>query len=56
MGTGVGYTIQYYAERPQCIIAYHGYGPMLMAGSEILKFFENFDVREANGQAHFWRK
>lgn len=24
MGTGVGDTIQNYAERPQCIIAYHG--------------------------------
>ncbi len=56
MGTSIGYSIKYYAERPQRITAYHGYGPILLAGAELIRLLQIFEVREANNLPHFWRR
>lgn len=56
MGTSIGYSVKYYAERPQRITAYHGFGPVLLAGSELIKLLQNFNVKEENNLPHFWRK
>ncbi len=56
MGTSIGYSIRYYAERPQRITAYHGYGPILLAGAELLRLLQLYDVKEENNLPHFWKK
>ncbi len=56
IGTSLAYDVTYYAHRPQKLTAYHGYGPMLSAGAELIQLLKNFDVREENRLDHFWRK
>lgn len=53
MGTSIGYSIKYYAERPQRITAYHGDGPILLAGAELIRLLQIFEVREANNLPPF---
>ena len=56
VGTSLAYDITYYVNRPQKLNAYHGYGPMLSAGAELIQLLKNFDVREENHLDHYWRK
>ncbi len=56
MGTSLAYDVTYYVNRPQKLTAYHGYGPMLSAGAELMQLLKNFDVREKNRLDHYWRK
>jgi rhamnogalacturonyl hydrolase YesR len=47
-GTCVGTTLAsdqvYYYNRPTSVHALHGYGPMLLAGAEIIKLIKNPDI------------
>jgi unsaturated rhamnogalacturonyl hydrolase len=42
VGTGMGFDPAFYYYRPVNVFAAHGYGPVLLAGSEILKLVKNF--------------
>lgn len=39
VGTGFGWTNTFYESRPVSVLAAHGYGPMLLAASEMLKIY-----------------
>lgn len=41
VGTGVGYEPGFYYRRPTNVNAAHGYGPVILAGSEVLKLLRN---------------
>jgi hypothetical protein len=38
VGTGMAFDAMYYAFRPTDVLAAHGYGPVLLAGSEMIAF------------------
>lgn len=44
VGTGMGFDPAFYSHRPVSVFAAHGYGPMILAGSEIIRFLENYRV------------
>lgn len=56
VGTSLAYDVTYYVSRQQKLTAYHGYGPMLAAGAELIQLLKNYDVREENHLDHYWRK
>ena len=37
VGTGIGFDPMFYAYRPTSVLAAHGYGPVLLAGAEMIK-------------------
>lgn len=41
VGTGMGFDPAFYAFRPTSVYAAHGYGPVLMAGAEIIRLVKN---------------
>jgi rhamnogalacturonyl hydrolase YesR len=43
VGTGMGFDPAFYYYRPVDVFAAHGYGPVLLAGGEILKLIKNFN-------------
>lgn len=45
VGTGLGFNVSYYYKRPIDVFAPHGYGPVLLAGAEMLKLYENVENR-----------
>jgi len=44
VGTGMGFDPAFYGHRPVSDFAAHGYGPMILAGSEIIRFIENYKI------------
>jgi len=52
VGSGLGFDPAYYYYRPVNIFAAHGYGPTLLAGSEIIRMIENhaFEIIEGSLQ------
>ena len=44
VGTGMGFDPTFYYYRPTSPIAAHGYGPVLLAGAEILNLLKNYQV------------
>jgi unsaturated rhamnogalacturonyl hydrolase len=44
VGTGMGFDPMFYYYRPTSPIAAHGYGPVLLAGAEILQLLKNYQV------------
>lgn len=43
VGTGIGWDAAFYAYRPISKYASHGYGPVLLAGAEVLDMMERFE-------------
>ena len=43
VGTGMGFDPAFYYYRPVNVYAAHGYGPVLLAGAEVLKLIKHFD-------------
>jgi rhamnogalacturonyl hydrolase YesR len=43
VGTGMGFDIAFYTHRPVNIYAAHGYGPMFLAASEIIRLLRKFN-------------
>lgn len=41
VGTGLGWTNTFYANRPVSVYAAHGYGPVILAACEIIKLYDN---------------
>lgn len=41
VGTGMGFDLAYYYYRPVNVYAAHGYGPVLLAGAEMISLLEN---------------
>ncbi|MBQ2006242.1 MAG: glycoside hydrolase family 88 protein, partial [Bacteroidales bacterium] len=48
VGTGLGWTNTFYANRPVNVYAAHGYGPVLLAGAEMLKLYAAEKEARAN--------
>jgi unsaturated rhamnogalacturonyl hydrolase len=44
VGTGMAFDPAFYYNRPVNVVAAHGYGPVIMAGAEILKLMKNFQI------------
>jgi rhamnogalacturonyl hydrolase YesR len=44
VGTGMGFDPAFYYYRPVNVFAAHGYGPVLLAGAEVLKLIKSFDL------------
>ncbi len=42
VGTGMGFDPAFYYYRPVNVYAAHGYGPLLLAGGEIIHLLKNF--------------
>jgi unsaturated rhamnogalacturonyl hydrolase len=45
VGTGMGFDPAFYYYRPVNVFAAHGYGPVLLAGSEMITLLKNFSFR-----------
>jgi unsaturated rhamnogalacturonyl hydrolase len=50
VGTGMGFDPAFYYYRPVNVYAAHGYGPVMLAGSEVLRMTRNFRIN-ANDSA-----
>jgi unsaturated rhamnogalacturonyl hydrolase len=56
VGTGMGLDAAFYYYRPTSVYASHGYGPVLLAGAEMLRLYRNFQVEVNDGTVIFTRK
>ena len=56
VGTGVSYEPAYYYNRHVHPYAAHGFGPVLMAGSEILDLIDGFEIRQSTAIYFYNRK
>jgi hypothetical protein len=52
VGTGMAFDPAFYYYRPVNIFAAHGYGPVLLAGSEIINLLKNnsFEINDSSLQ------
>jgi rhamnogalacturonyl hydrolase YesR len=55
VGTGVGWEPMFYMYRPTHLLAAHGYGPVLLAGAEMIRLRERPDIGIHDGGMHFGR-
>jgi rhamnogalacturonyl hydrolase YesR len=55
VGTGMGFDPTFYYYRPTSVFAAHGYGPVLLAGSEMLALLKSGAVEINDGAAQFSR-
>lgn len=53
VGTGMGFEPVFYYNRPVSIYAAHGYGPAIMAGTEILQLIKNHNIINYDGALVF---
>jgi len=53
VGTGMAFDPAFYYYRPVHKYAAHGYGPVLLAGSEMIKLLKNFHVKATDGSVQF---
>lgn len=56
VGTGMGFDPTFYYYRPTSVYAAHGYGPVLLAGAEMLKLYKSGAVEINDGAAQFGRQ
>jgi len=56
VGTTAAYDAAYYYHRPTDLRAMQGYGPVLMAGAEVITMLRNFDIRRVNNTFYYDRK
>jgi rhamnogalacturonyl hydrolase YesR len=55
VGTGVGWDPAFYMYRPVHLLAAHGYGPMFLAGAEMLELLRRPDIGLHDGGLQFGR-
>ena len=55
VGTGMGFDPAFYYYRPVNEYAAHGYGPTLLAGSEILKLLNNQEIKFNDSSVQFYK-
>jgi unsaturated rhamnogalacturonyl hydrolase len=53
VGTGVGWDPMFYMYRPVHLLAAHGYGPVLLAGAEMIELRKRPDIGLHDGGLHF---
>jgi unsaturated rhamnogalacturonyl hydrolase len=53
VGTGVGWEPMFYMYRPTHLLAAHGYGPVLLAGAEMIELRKRPDIGIHDGGMHF---
>ena len=56
VGTTAAYDAVYYYNRPTDLTAMQGYGPVLMAGAEVMTMVRTFNIRRANNTFYYDRK
>ncbi len=56
VGTGMGFDPAFYVHRPVSVFAAHGYGPVIMAGSEIIRFMEKYTVEIVENAIQVYEK
>lgn len=54
VGTGMGFDAAFYAHRPVSPYAAHSYGPVLLAGAEVLRLLENFHPKMNDSAVQFY--
>lgn len=45
VGTGLGFDPVFYYNRPVSVYAAHGYGPMILAATEVFNLIKNYDIK-----------
>jgi rhamnogalacturonyl hydrolase YesR len=53
VGTTAAYDAVYYYHRPTDLKAMQGYGPVLMAGAEVMTMVRSFDIQRQNNTFHY---
>ena len=53
VGTGMGFDYAFYYNRPTSPLAAHGYGPVLLAGAELIKLVKGQTFEINDGAVHF---
>jgi unsaturated rhamnogalacturonyl hydrolase len=56
VGTGMGFDPAFYYSRPQSSLAAHGYGPVLLAGAEIIRLLKTSSYGVEGGSVKFYEK
>jgi len=56
VGTTAAYDAVYYYNRPTDLGAMQGYGPALMAGTEVITMLRSFEIRRINNTFHYFPK
>ncbi|NNE77896.1 MAG: glycoside hydrolase family 88 protein, partial [Pricia sp.] len=54
VGTGMGFDPAYYYYRPVNVYAAHGYGPVLLAGAEMINLLKNFHPKMNDSAVQFY--
>lgn len=54
VGTGMGFDPAFYAYRPVSVYAAHGYGPVLLAGAEMISLLENTHPKMNDSAIQFY--
>lgn len=54
VGTGMAFDPAFYYHRPVNVYAAHGYGPVMLAGSEVLRMTRNFEIRINDSALQFY--
>ena len=54
VGTGMGFDPAFYYYRPVNVYAAHGYGPVLLAGAEMIELVKNHDIRVNDSSVQFY--
>lgn len=55
VGTGMGFDPAFYYYRPVNIYAAHGYGPVLLAGAEMIELLKNYYPRMNDSAIHLYK-
>ena len=55
VGTGMAFDPAFYYHRPVHPAAAHGYGPVIMAGAEMLKLTRNFEIEINDSAVMFYK-
>ena len=56
VGTGMGFDPAFYVHRPVSVFAAHGYGPLIMAGSEVIRFIGKYHVEMVENAIQVYEK
>jgi unsaturated rhamnogalacturonyl hydrolase len=56
VGTGMGFDPAFYYYRPVNNYAAHGYGPVIMAGAEVIQLIKNSDIKLNDSALQYYKK
>ena len=56
VGTGMAFDIAFYYYRPVNVFAAHGYGPVLMAGGEMIKLLNTYFPKMNDSAVHYYEE